>query len=159
MASSRAIINSILALRILTLLLCAASLALIVISMLRGSIKSQFRGIKSYRYVLAAAAGGILYSLIQLPFAMYHAVKEKRLIRGEFLPIFDFYGDKVIAFFLASGVGLGFGVSVELKVQDIERGEIIERGYIASGLLLAGFTTMAILTILTSTSNRKGRGF
>ncbi|XP_059306163.1 CASP-like protein 4D1 [Lycium ferocissimum] len=159
MASSRAIINSILALRILTLLLCAASLALIVISMLRGSIKSQFRGIKSYRYVLAAAAGGILYSLIQLPFAMYHAVKEKRLIRGKFLPMFDFYGDKVIAFFLASGVGLGFGVSVELKVQDIERGEIIERGYIASGLLLAGFTTMAILTILTSTSNRKGRGF
>ncbi|KAJ8536471.1 hypothetical protein K7X08_034872 [Anisodus acutangulus] len=94
MASSRGIIKSILALRILTLLFCAASLALIVISMLRGSIKSQFRSIKSYRYVLAAAAGGILYSLIQLPFAMYHAIKEKRLIRGKFLPMFDFYGDK-----------------------------------------------------------------
>ncbi|MCD7456686.1 hypothetical protein HAX54_032742 [Datura stramonium] len=156
MASSRAIINSILALRILTLLLCAASLALIVLTTLRGSIKSEFRGIKSYRYVLAAAAGGILYSLIQLPFAIYHAIKKKRLIKGKFLPMFDFYGDKVIAFLLASGVGLGFGVSFEFK--DIKRGETIERGYIASGLLLAGFTTMALLAILTS-MNRKGRAF
>ncbi|KAK4350534.1 hypothetical protein RND71_029847 [Anisodus tanguticus] len=156
MASSRGIIKSILALRILTLLFCAASLALIVISMLRGSIKSQFRSIKSYRYVLAAAAGGILYSLIQLPFAMYHAIKEKRLIRGKFLPMFDFYCDKVIAFFLASGVGLGFGVSFEFK--GINRRETIERGYIASAPLLAGFITMAILTILTS-MNRKARGF
>ncbi|XP_055825493.1 CASP-like protein 4D1 [Solanum dulcamara] len=156
MASSRAIINSILALRILTLLLCAASLALIVLTMLRGSIKSEFRGIKSYRYVLGAAAGGVFYSLIQLPFAMYHAIKEKRIIRGKFLPMFDFYGDKVIAFLLASGVGLGFGVSFEFK--DIKRGETLERGYIASALLLAGFITMALLTILTS-MNCKARGF
>ncbi|TMW80611.1 hypothetical protein EJD97_017785, partial [Solanum chilense] len=104
MASSKSIINSILALRIFTLLFCAASLVLIILTMLRGSIKSEFRGIKSYRYVLGAAVGGILHSLIQLPFAMYHAVKEKRLIRGKFLPMFDFYGDKVIAFLLASGV-------------------------------------------------------
>lgn len=98
MASSKSIINTILALRIFTLLFCAASLVLIILTMLRGSIKSEFRGIKSYRYVLGAAAGGILYSLIQLPFAMYHAVKEKRLIRGKFLPMFDFYGDKVNIF-------------------------------------------------------------
>lgn len=45
--------------------------------------------------MLGAAAAGVFYSLIQLPFAMYHAVKEKRLIRGKFLPTFDFYGDKV----------------------------------------------------------------
>ncbi|XP_019241698.1 PREDICTED: CASP-like protein 4D1 [Nicotiana attenuata] len=156
MAVSRGIINSILALRIFTLLFCAASLAIIVISMISGGLKTQFRGIKSYRYVLAAAAGGILYSLIQLPFAMYYAAKEKRLIRGQFLPMFDFYGDKVVAFFLASSIGLGFGVSFEFK--DIKRGDTIERGYIASGLLLAGFVTVALLTILTS-MNRKGRGF
>ncbi|KAG5618153.1 hypothetical protein H5410_017977 [Solanum commersonii] len=110
MASSKAIINTILALRILTFLLCAASLALIVLTMLRGSIKSEFHGIKSYRYVLGAAAGGILYSLIQLPFAMYHAV---------------------IAFLLASGVGLGFGVSFEFK--DIKRGETIYNKWSAAG--------------------------
>lgn len=125
MALSRGIINSILALRIFTLLFCAASRAIIVISMISGGLKTQFRGIKSYRlifqffyffldvkvvrqynlflhhyfgYVLAAAAGGILYSLIQLPFAMYYAAKEKRLIRGQFLLVFDFYGDKVFFF-------------------------------------------------------------
>nr|XP_009759519.1 PREDICTED: CASP-like protein 4D1 [Nicotiana sylvestris]XP_016443168.1 PREDICTED: CASP-like protein 4D1 [Nicotiana tabacum] len=147
MALSRGIINSILALRIFTLLFCAASRAIIVISMISGGLKTQFR---------AAAAGGILYSLIQLPFAMYYAAKEKRLIRGQFLLVFDFYGDKVVAFFLASGVGLGFGISFEFK--DIKRGDTIERGYIASRLLLAGFVTVALLTILTS-MNRKGRGF
>lgn len=63
---------------------------------------------------------------------------------------------QVIAFLLASGVGLGFGVSFEFK--DIKRGETLERGYIASALLLAGFITMALLTILTS-MNRKARGF
>lgn len=57
---------------------------------------------------------------------------------------------------MASGVGLGFGISFEFK--DIKRGDTIERGYIASRLLLAGFVTVALLTILTS-MNRKGRGF
>lgn len=47
---------------------------------------------------------------------------------------------------------------MSFEFKDIKRGETIERGYITSGLLLAGFITMAILTILTS-MNRKGRGF
>lgn len=49
----------------------------------------------NYRYVLAIAAGEILYSLIQLPFSLYQAIKGKRLISGQFLPMFDFYEDKV----------------------------------------------------------------
>nr|XP_016494720.1 PREDICTED: CASP-like protein 4D1 [Nicotiana tabacum] len=91
--------------------------------------------------------------------------------------MFDFYGDKVIAFFLASGVGVGFGVSIELKkfidqlvdsfellgVDGLEEFQdksqkFLDRGIIASGILLVGFTTMAILTIFTS-ANRNGRGF
>lgn len=45
--------------------------------------------------MLAIAAGEILYSLIQLPFSLYQAIKGKRLISGQFLPMFDFYEDKV----------------------------------------------------------------
>lgn len=52
------------------------------------------------RYVLAAAAGGMAYGLLQLPFSIYYACTEKRLIRNGFLPEFDFYGDKV-SFFLS----------------------------------------------------------
>ncbi|XP_055826210.1 CASP-like protein 4D1 [Solanum dulcamara] len=176
--SKRIIINSIAVLRILTLSACAASLALIVTNNFKlDGDKTKFSDIKGFRYVLAAAAGGVLYSLIQLPFALYQAVKEKRLITGQFLPVFDFYGDKVIAFFLASGVGVGFGVSIELKkfIDQLVDGfeslgvtgldefgdkteKFLDRGIIASGVLLAGFVTMAILTILTS-AYPKGRGF
>lgn len=78
---------------------------------------------------------------------------------------------------LASGVGVGFGVSIELKqlidqlvdgfdslgVTGLDEFEdktkkYLDRGIIASGVLLVGFVTMAILTILTS-ANRNGRGF
>lgn len=84
----------------------------------------------------------------------------------------------MIAFLLASGVGVGFGVSIELKksfnesIDEIEGGAVIElleefreksdklfgRGIIATGILLAGFTTMAILSILNS-AKRTGKGF
>lgn len=78
---------------------------------------------------------------------------------------------------MASGVGVGFGVSIELKllidqlVDGLEslgasgldefgdkNKKFVDRGSIASGVLLVGFVTMAILTILTS-ANRNGRGF
>ncbi|WMV21029.1 hypothetical protein MTR67_014414 [Solanum verrucosum] len=168
--SKRIIINSIVVLRILTLSACAAAGALIVTNNFKlDGNKAKFSDIRGYRYVLAAAAGGVLYSLIQLPFALYQAVKGKRLINGQFLLMFDFYGDKVIAFFLASGVGVGFGVSIELKllidqlldgldeIEDKSK-RFVDRGSIASGVLLVGFVTMAILTILTS-ANRNGRAF
>nr|XP_016498946.1 PREDICTED: CASP-like protein 4D1 [Nicotiana tabacum] len=96
--SKRTIINSIAVLRILTLASCTAALALIVTNNFKlDGDKTKFSDIKGFRYVLAAAAGGVLYSLIQLPFALYHAVKEKRLIKGDFLPMFEFYGDKDFA--------------------------------------------------------------
>jgi hypothetical protein len=46
------------------------------------------------RYVVAIAAIGAVYTLLQLPLAIYYAIKGKRL-NGCF-PEFDFYGDKVI---------------------------------------------------------------
>ncbi|KAM3319474.1 CASP-like protein 4D1 [Capsicum chacoense] len=179
MATTKRIINnSVAVLRILTLWACVAAVVLMVTNNFKlDGDKTKFSDIKGFRYVLAAAAGGVLYSLIQLPFAVYQAVKEKRLINGQFLPMFDFYGDKVIAFLLASGVGVGFGVSIELKqlidqlvdgfdslgVTGLDEFEdktkkYLDRGIIASGVLLVGFVTMAILNILTS-ANRNGRGF
>jgi len=87
---------------------------------------------------------GGAYCILQLPFAIYYAVKQKRLIRNGFLPEFDFYGDKVLNFLifvfyilknlikiilntkscvklqvicvlLGTGVGVGFGVCLEFK--------------------------------------------
>lgn len=47
------------------------------------------------RFVLATAAIGAAYTLIQLPFDIYYACTRKRLIRNGCMPEFDFYADKV----------------------------------------------------------------
>lgn len=52
------------------------------------------------RYVLAVGCVGFLYTLIQLPFATYNAIQDKRLIRNGCLPEFDYYGDKVDTFYM-----------------------------------------------------------
>ncbi|TMW89364.1 hypothetical protein EJD97_017270 [Solanum chilense] len=177
MGKSKFTIISIVVLRILTLLTCKAAIAIIVFNKftIQNGQETNFSSIRGYWYVLAIAAGEILYSLIQLPFSLYQAIKGKRLISGQFLPMFDFYGDKVMAFLLASGVGVGFGVSIELKnfvdesidineedevrVEFREKGDkFFDNGIIASGILLAGFTTMAIITILNS-AKRTAKSF
>jgi len=38
---------------------------------------------------------GAAYTLLQLPFALYYALTEKRLIKVDILPELDLYGDKV----------------------------------------------------------------
>ncbi|XP_019167343.1 PREDICTED: CASP-like protein 4D1 [Ipomoea nil] len=183
--ASKIIISCILVLRIFTLMILAASIALTVTNNFKAAgTKVKFSDCKSYWYILAVGAAGALYTLIQLPFAMYHVVKEKRMIRGKFLPNFDFYGDKVISFLLASGVGVGFSASVELKdtinslmdtfefllanenlisldVMEEFRTKLnkfFDREIIAIGILVGGFATMAILSILSSL-NKSGKSF
>ncbi|XP_071901153.1 CASP-like protein 4D1 isoform X2 [Coffea arabica] len=138
-----------------------------------------------YSLLISMLTGvGFIYTLIQLPFAVYHVSTEKRWIRNGCLPEFDFYGDKVISFLLASGVGVGFGVTFELKRYfdvvsvvavalganaaevDEERSKashFLDRENIATGILLVGFVTMAITSILTSimksASTKGGGGF
>ncbi|KAF3680033.1 CASP-like protein 4D1 [Capsicum chacoense] len=162
---------AILVLRLFTMLLCAASVPLMVSNSfeLSGGDKTKYSDIKAYRYVVAAAVIGFVYSLFQLPFALYYAIKGKRAFHGRFLGLLDFFVDKVMTFFMASGVGAGFGVSSELKryvngfVDTMETSGIdtfdelrnkslkfFDRGNLATTPLLAGFTVMAVLTTITS---------
>ncbi|KAK6249860.1 hypothetical protein SCA6_003865 [Theobroma cacao] len=109
-----------------------------------------------------------------LPFAIYYACTEKRLIRGGFLPAFDFYGDKVMAFLLATGVGAGFLVTVELKeflgdlfnefgadLKDSPFESFFNKGYLAVSLLAGAFLCMAVLSVFSSLQRTtiSGRGF
>ena len=50
---------------------------------------------KNCRYVLAVAVIAAAYCIVQLPFAIHYATKQKRMIGNGFLREFDFYGDKV----------------------------------------------------------------
>nr|XP_043614457.1 CASP-like protein 4D1 [Erigeron canadensis] len=146
--------------------------------------KTTWKDIKTYRYVFATAVIGVVYMLIQIPFALYYVVKEKRLIQHSCLPEFDFYADKLISYILATGVGAGFAASLELKqVTDSMvailafiiaalKGELdlgfdinqfnskvhkfLDRGIIATVLLTLGFACMVVISVISSL-NRSGR--
>ncbi|KAJ7975304.1 CASP-like protein [Quillaja saponaria] len=172
---AKPIANSMLVLRIFTLAASAASIGLIVTNNITFSVdnsKRFFKDVIAYRFVLAVAAITAAYILIQLPFAIYYAVKEKRMIRGGYLREFDFYGDKVISLLLASGVAAGFAVSIELKrffdelfdqfqvpKDDVTRStndNFFDRGYIATGVLTVGLICMVVCSVLSSVNRNKG---
>ncbi|XVF09375.1 hypothetical protein REPUB_Repub07fG0087300 [Reevesia pubescens] len=175
MASKAMAIATVL-LRIFTILLaagCVVGLILDKATDVDGG-KITFKNIIAYRYVLATAVVAAAYCLLQLPFAIYYAWTEKRLIRGDFLPSFDFYGDKAVAFLLASGVGAGFLVIVELKeflgdlfkefgadLKDSPFEGFFNKGYLAASLLAGAFLCMAVLSILSSLQRTSSgsRGF
>ncbi|TXG50942.1 hypothetical protein EZV62_023466 [Acer yangbiense] len=162
---------STLVLRILTLLSSIACIVLLVTDQVKFSdgSKTSFKDVIAYRYVLSTAVVGVTYTLVQLPFALYYAFKQKRLIRGELLPEFDFYGDKVVSLFLGTGVGAGFAVTFEFKdlsktLADLGVAEVgefkskldkfLDRGNIATGLLFVAFICMALLSVLSSINKR-----
>ncbi|KAK4436789.1 CASP-like protein 4D1 [Sesamum alatum] len=155
--ASPAILKTVLFLRVFSLLALAASVVLMGLNNFTDfdGFKIRFFDLIAYRYVFAAGAIGFLYTLIQIPFALYNVVTEKRWIRNGFLQQFDFYGDKTMAFLLASGVGVGFGVSFEFKRlsgDDLssKSKKFLDMGNISTGLLLVGFVSMALLSIISS---------
>ncbi|GMI75399.1 hypothetical protein HRI_001209200 [Hibiscus trionum] len=158
-----------LVLRIVTLLFAAGCIVVLILDKATDTDGSKltFRDFVAYKYVLATAVVAAAYCVLLLPFTMYRACTGKRLIRGPFLPTLYFYGDKVVAFALASGVGAGFLVTAELKrflndllkslggsLKDTEFEGFFNRGYLATALLAAAFLCMAILSMFfTPTKN------
>ncbi|CAI9264200.1 unnamed protein product [Lactuca saligna] len=185
----KSVAYSILVLRIITLLILVASATYIALNSykLAGQKKITWKDLKTYRYVFAIAVIGAVYSLIQIPFALYYARTEKRLIRHSCLPEFDFYGDKLVSYILATGVGAGFAASMELRetIDDFvaviaiilaavneninlafnldkfrsETHKFLHRGIIATILLTIGFAFMAITSILSSINRTRTNRF
>ncbi|XP_073152661.1 CASP-like protein 4D1 [Henckelia pumila] len=162
--ASRALLNTVLFLRIFTLLALVASIVLMAFNTVKDEFgtKTKFYDVIGYRYVVSVGGIGVVYTLIQIPFAIYNAAKEKRLIRNGFLQEFDFYGDKLVAFLLATGVGVGFGISCEISrlfILSDEGKKFLKMAKISTGMLLAGFVSMALLCIFSSvrwSSSNKG---
>ncbi|KAJ0082553.1 hypothetical protein Patl1_11033 [Pistacia atlantica] len=100
-SKSKSVLILVVVLRLLTLGLLAVSIVLLYLDKftLSGDTKISFKDVIAYRYVIATGIIGFLYMLVQIPFAVYHASKGKRLIRNRCLPEFDFFGDKVIIHF------------------------------------------------------------
>ncbi|XP_048138976.1 CASP-like protein 4D1 [Rhodamnia argentea] len=178
--ANRRVANSMLVFRIFSLLALAGSVALMVANRFTDSngLKTTFKNINSYRYVLATAVIGAAYIIVQLPFAIYYACTEKRMFRNGCLPEFDFYGDKLITLLLATGIGAGFAISFELKkyvrnffdvlvsfdipINDDDKSKSIKFlnwGIISTGLLALGLVCMVIVSVLSSINrNSSTRG-
>ncbi|KAI4352060.1 hypothetical protein L6164_006346 [Bauhinia variegata] len=175
---SKSVANSMLVLRIFALAASVTALAILVsdkVQFFDGAIKWRFQDVIAFRYVLAVAVISAAYIIVQLPFAVYYAVQQKRLIPHGSLPDFDFYGDKVISLLLATGVGVGFAVSCELKKffevdvfdrDGVPQNDIIrstshkfwDRAIIASGVLSVSFLCMAVVSVISSINWSRSKG-
>ncbi|KAG9457659.1 hypothetical protein H6P81_002167 [Aristolochia fimbriata] len=166
MASARTLSIVTLVLRIVTLLLLAGSVVILATDKITSEGSTfRFKDVIAFRYVMATALLGFLYTLFQIPFAIYHVCTEKRLIQNESFPQFDFYADKIVACLVASGVGAGFAVSFELKrllrdfVGSLAFGDLQEqidrffdKANIAAGLLFLGFLCLLVQSVISSLS-------
>ncbi|QCD92368.1 hypothetical protein DEO72_LG5g430 [Vigna unguiculata] len=160
---TKSLANSILALRILALATSAVSMALLVTNdyTFQNGAELKYYDFSSYSFVVGIAAITFVYSVVQLPFAVYYAIKRKRVINNELLRKFDLYGDKVISLCLGVAIGSGFALSVELKefikdhvkASDDFKGtynKILIRGFISSAFLLVTFLSVVVLSFISS---------
>ncbi|KAF8008480.1 hypothetical protein BT93_K2221 [Corymbia citriodora subsp. variegata] len=169
--ANRGVVSWMLSFRIVGLLALAGSMVLMATNHFTDSdgVKSTFKDIIAYRYVLATTAIGAAYILLQLPFAVYYACTEKGMTRNECLLEFDFYGDKLISLILATGVGAGFVISFELKrfirmffdafaesgypLNNDDRSKMmkfLDLGIASTALLALGLVCMFIVSVLSS---------
>ncbi|ESQ52634.1 hypothetical protein EUTSA_v10017305mg [Eutrema salsugineum] len=120
------------------------------------SIKMHFQDVYAYRYMLSAAVIGLLYAVVQLFLTI------SQFATGIKHPLnypFDFYGDKIISYLLATGSAAGFGVSKDLKdtflaliafdsTDPVDK--FFSKGYASASLLLFAFVSLAVLSVFSS---------
>ncbi|XP_031259545.1 CASP-like protein 4D1 isoform X1 [Pistacia vera] len=66
--------------------------------------------------MLATTVISIAYTILQVAFSLYYVSTGNRVISGDGSFKFDFYGDKVISYVLATGGAAAFGVTKDMKV-------------------------------------------
>ncbi|GLT89030.1 hypothetical protein SLE2022_070330 [Rubroshorea leprosula] len=111
------------------------------------SVRIHFKDINSYRYLLSTCVIGMAYTLLQIVFSFYHISTGNHLSS----PTFDFYGDKVLSYTLATGAAAGFAATSDLRSgSEGVISHFFNRGYAASALVLLGFVCAAFLSIFSS---------
>ncbi|CAK7325682.1 unnamed protein product [Dovyalis caffra] len=115
-------------------------------------VKVRFKDIYAYRYMLASVAFGLAYTLLQTAFTLRNMVTGNSLTSGDGNLVFDFYGDKVISYVLATGAAAGFGATKDMKPLFAGAGvdKFFNKGYASASLLLLGFVCTAILSVFSS---------
>ncbi|CAN1746978.1 CASP-like protein 4D1 [Linum perenne] len=111
-------------------------------------IKIHFKDIYTYRYLLGATVVGIAYMLLQIVLTMCSIAKGRD---GSLM--FDFYGDKVISYILATGSAAALGATRDMKPLFAGVGNVdkfFNKGYASASMLFLGFVCTAILSVMSS---------
>ncbi|KAJ9160108.1 hypothetical protein P3X46_025539 [Hevea brasiliensis] len=112
---------SALVLRVLTFIFLLASLIILTTNTATlevdlVEVKVHFKDVYAYRYMVAAIVIGFAYTILQMAFTLYHVATGNRAMSDDGSLVFDFYGDKVISYVLATGAAAGFGVTKDMKL-------------------------------------------
>ncbi|XP_034915828.1 CASP-like protein 4D1 [Populus alba] len=116
-------------------------------------IKVRFKDMYSYRYMLAAIAFGLAYTILQIALTLNHIVKGNGAqTSGDGNLVFDFYGDKVVSYILATGAAAAFGATKDMKpiFAGLGGDKFFNKGYASASLLLLGFVCTAISSVFSS---------
>ncbi|CAN0909491.1 CASP-like protein 4D1 [Linum grandiflorum] len=111
-------------------------------------ITIHFKDIYTYRYLLGATVFGMAYMLLQIVVTLCSLAKG-----GNGSLLFDFYGDKVVSYILATGSAAAFGATRDMKPLFAGVGNVdkfFNKGYASASLLLLGFVCTAILSVMSS---------
>ncbi|KAK7340882.1 hypothetical protein VNO77_21599 [Canavalia gladiata] len=145
--------TAILLLRVLTFVFLLIALILIAINKLTDEdtdTKVKFSDIYVYRYMISTIVIGFAYNLLQMALSVFAVVSGNRVLAGEVGLLFDFFGDKIISYFLLSGCAAGFGFTVELRRADSSINSFTGKANASASFLLFGFLSTAIASIFTS---------
>ncbi|EXC20164.1 hypothetical protein L484_011408 [Morus notabilis] len=117
----------------------------------------KFDDLYAYRYMLSVIVFGIAYSLLRLAFSIYHYIISD-CKAGKVNLLFDFYGDKIISYLLATGAAAGFGVTKDMNrlfdsnyyysFEQVD--DFCAKGYASASLVLIAFLCTATLSVRSS---------
>ncbi|XP_006662987.1 CASP-like protein 4D1 [Oryza brachyantha] len=157
-SSRTALLSAVLALRLLTLALLAASLAVIAADKFAvdDDHKFTFKDVYAYRYVLAVAVVGCVYTLIQIPFAAVGIARRKGMIGGsEDVALFLVCADVVFTLLVATGAAAGLGFTYDMKRLlggsnlHGELARFLNLAFVSAGLMLLAAAAMALVVMLS----------
>ncbi|XP_045831483.1 CASP-like protein 4D1 [Trifolium pratense] len=121
----------------------------------RDQPKIKFQDIHAYRYMISTIVIGFVYTLLQMALSIFTVATGNRVLNGDGGYKFDFYGDKIISYFLLSGSAAGFGASEDLQrlsdeIFDLPLISFFGKANASASLLLFGFIATAVASVFTS---------
>uniref|UniRef100_M8CJL9 CASP-like protein n=1 Tax=Aegilops tauschii TaxID=37682 RepID=M8CJL9_AEGTA len=167
MASSRrALPVATLALRVLALLLLAASIIIIATAELQDSIFEPqgiitFKDLYAYQYVLAVGVIGCAYNLVAALFVAINVAGRRKMVGGgEAGTVLLICADVVCAVLVATGGAVGLGLTVEVQrrlrvILDSVSKTFFIRVDISCGALLLASLCIVFIVMLSSFSLTK----